>query len=48
MRTDAAKMLNWKTYNALDNGKRGKLQAKVFCSNMAVNAAVDAMTAVRM
>jgi alkylation response protein AidB-like acyl-CoA dehydrogenase len=50
MRTDASRMLTWKACNALDNGKGGELafEAKVFCSEMAIKAVVDAMAAVGM
>ncbi len=50
MRTDAARFLTWKAANALDNGKGGELalEAKIFCSDLAVKAVVDAMSAVGM
>ena len=50
MRTDAARFLTWKAANALDNGQGGELalEAKIFCSDMAVKAVVDAMSAVGM
>lgn len=48
MRTDAARMMTWKACNALDNGKGGELafETKIFCSELAVQAVVDAMSAV--
>lgn len=50
MRTDASRFLTWKACNALDNGLGGELalEAKIFCSDMAVKAVVDAMSAVGM
>lgn len=50
MRTDAARMLTWKACNALDNGKGGELafEAKIFCSDMAPKAVLDAMSLVGM
>ncbi|KAE8441060.1 hypothetical protein EG329_005922 [Mollisiaceae sp. DMI_Dod_QoI] len=48
MRTDAARFLTWKAASALDNGKGGELalEAKLFCSDLAVKVVVDAMTVV--
>lgn len=48
MRTDAARFLTWKAASALDNGKGGELalEAKIFCSDLAVKVVVDAMTVV--
>ena len=50
MRTDAARFLTWKAANALDNGKGGELclEAKIYCSDLAVKSVVDAMSAVGM
>lgn len=50
MRTDAARFLTWKACSALDNKQGGELalEAKIFCSDMAVKAVVDAMSAVGM
>lgn len=48
MRTDAARFLTWKAASALDNGKGGELalEAKLYCSDLAVKVVVDAMTVV--
>jgi alkylation response protein AidB-like acyl-CoA dehydrogenase len=48
MRTDAARFLTWKAASALDNGKGQELalEAKLFCSDLAVKVVVDAMTVV--
>jgi alkylation response protein AidB-like acyl-CoA dehydrogenase len=50
MRADAARMMTWKACNALDTGKGGELafETKIFCSELAVKAVVDAMSAVGM
>jgi len=50
MRTDAARFLTWKACNAHDNGKGPELclEAKIYCSDLAVKSVVDAMSAVGM
>lgn len=50
MRTDAARFLTWKTANAYDNGHGLELclDAKIYCSDLAVKLVVDAMSAVGM
>lgn len=50
MRADAARFLTWKAADAVDKGLGGELalEAKIFCSDMAVKAIVDAMSAVGM
>jgi len=50
MRTDAARFLTWKACDNLDNGKGPEmaLEAKIYCSDLAVKAVVDAMSAVGM
>jgi len=50
MRADAARFLTWKAANAIDKGLGGELalEAKIWCSDMAVKAVVDAMSAVGM
>jgi len=50
MRTDAARFLTWKACHALENGKGAELalEAKIYCSDIAVKAVVDAMSAVGM
>lgn len=48
MRTDASRFLVWKAANALEQGKGIELalEAKIFCSDQAVNVVVDAMKVV--
>lgn len=48
MKTDAARFLSWKACHTLDNGLGPPLvlEAKIFCSEMAVKAMTDAMLAV--
>lgn len=48
MRTDAARCLTWKACHALENGFGAEmaLEAKIFCSEIAVKAVSDAMLAV--
>jgi alkylation response protein AidB-like acyl-CoA dehydrogenase len=50
MRTDAARFLTWKAANAFDNGNGLEicLEAKIYCSDLAVKSVVDAMSAVGM
>jgi alkylation response protein AidB-like acyl-CoA dehydrogenase len=49
MRTDAARFLTWKACHALEKGNGElALEAKIFCSDMAVKAVTDAMSAVGM
>jgi alkylation response protein AidB-like acyl-CoA dehydrogenase len=50
MRTDAARFLTWKACHALENGLGGELalEAKIYCSDSAVRAVTDAMSAVGM
>ncbi len=50
MRTDAARFLTWKACHALESGKGGELalEAKIYCSDLAVKVVVDAMSAVGM
>jgi alkylation response protein AidB-like acyl-CoA dehydrogenase len=50
MRADAARFLTWKAADAIDKGLGGELalEAKIWCSDMAVKAVVDAMSAVGM
>jgi nitroalkane oxidase len=50
MRTDAARFLTWKAANAYDNGHGLELclEAKIYCSDLAVKSVVDAMSAVGM
>lgn len=50
MKTDASRYLVWKACHALENGKGGELayEAKIYCSDSAVKAVVDAMSAVGM
>jgi len=50
MRIDAARFLTWKASSALDNGLGGELplEAKIFCSDLAVKAIADCMSAVGM
>lgn len=48
MRTDAARAMTWAAASALDNGRGGELayETKIYCSELAVKAVVDAMSAV--
>lgn len=48
MKTDASRFLTWKAAHALDNGLGGELalEAKIYCSDNAVKAVVDAMSAI--
>lgn len=48
MSTDAARFITWKACHALDNGLGGELalEAKIYCSDLAVKAVSDAMSAV--
>jgi len=48
MRTDAARFLTWKAASALDCGKGAELalEAKIYCSDLAVNVVADAMKVV--
>ncbi|KAH8602290.1 acyl-CoA dehydrogenase/oxidase [Bisporella sp. PMI_857] len=48
MRIDAARFLTWKACHALDSGLGGELslQAKIYCSDLAVKSVVDCMSAV--
>jgi alkylation response protein AidB-like acyl-CoA dehydrogenase len=50
MKTDASRFLTWKAANAFDNGLGGELalEAKIYCSDNAVKAVVDAMSAIGM
>ena len=50
MKTDASRFLTWKAAHALDNGLGGELalEAKIYCSDQAVKAVVDAMSAIGM
>jgi alkylation response protein AidB-like acyl-CoA dehydrogenase len=50
MKTDASRFLTWKAAHALDNGLGGELalEAKIYCSDNAVKAVVDAMSAIGM
>ena len=50
MKTDASRFLTWKGAHALDNGMGGELalEAKIYCSDNAVKAVVDAMSAIGM
>lgn len=50
MKTDAARFLTWKACHALESGKGGELayEAKIYCSDLAVKAVVEAMSAVGM
>jgi alkylation response protein AidB-like acyl-CoA dehydrogenase len=50
MKTDASRFLTWKAAHALDNGLGGELalEAKIYCSDSAVKAVVDAMSAIGM
>lgn len=48
MRTDAARFFTWKAANALDTGKGGELalEAKIYCTDLALNVVSDAMKVV--
>lgn len=50
MKTDASRFLTWKAAQALDNRLGGELalEAKIYCSDQAVKAVVDAMSAIGM
>lgn len=50
MKTDTSRFLTWKAAHALDNGLGGELalEAKIYCSDSAVKAVVDAMSAIGM
>ena len=50
MKTDASRFLTWKAAHAFDNGLGGELalEAKIYCSDNAVKAVVDAMSAIGM
>lgn len=50
MQTDAARFMVWKAADALDKGLGGELafEAKIYCSDAAVMAVTDAMSAVGM
>lgn len=50
MRADASRFLTWKAAHALDNNLGGELalEAKIWCSDNAVKAVVDAMNAIGM
>ena len=50
MKTDASRFLTWKAAHALDSGLGGELalEAKIFCSDSAVKAVTDAMSAIGM
>jgi nitroalkane oxidase len=50
MRADACRMLTWKACSDLDEGKGAEMaiEAKVFCSEAAVQSIHDAMGAVGM
>jgi alkylation response protein AidB-like acyl-CoA dehydrogenase len=45
MRTDTARFLTWKAAIAYDNGHGLCLEAKIYCSDLAVKSVVDAMSA---
>jgi alkylation response protein AidB-like acyl-CoA dehydrogenase len=50
MKIDAARFLTWKACHALENGHGGELalEAKIYCSDLAVKAVSDCMSAVGM
>lgn len=50
MRIDASRFLTWKASHALDNGLGGELalEAKIYCSDLAVQSVSDCMSAVGM
>ena len=50
MRTDASRFLTWKACRALETGLGAELalEAKIFCSDNAIQCVVDAMSAVGM
>ena len=50
MRIDASRFLTWKACHALDNGLSGELalEAKIYCSDLAVQSVSDCMSAVGM
>jgi alkylation response protein AidB-like acyl-CoA dehydrogenase len=50
MKTDASRFLTWKAAHALDSGLGGELalETKIYCSDSAVKAVVDAMSAIGM
>lgn len=50
MRIDAARFLTWKAADAFDKGLGGELalEAKIYCSDLAVKSVTDCMSAVGM
>lgn len=50
MRIDASRFLTWKACHALDKGLGGELalEAKIYCSELAVKSVSDCMSAVGM
>lgn len=50
MRIDASRFLTWKACHALDNGLGGELalEAKIYCSELAVKSVTDCAFAVGM
>ena len=50
MRIDASRFLTWKACHALDNGLGGELalEAKIYCSDLAVKSVMDCNSAVGM